>query len=252
MFKQRTYSALARRVPGRIIPLQSVGAYAHAFNLSARRVRGDGHGVAPRRRIAAMGELSGRPPHVSPKQSPTDVLTEASFEKLLVALGGDRETAGQKYEHLRRGVVRFFEWRGCRSADEYADEVLDRAARKLAEGADVPDVFPYVRGIARFVLKQFWRDQEKERKALRESPPPVLEPTAERDRRLACIDRCLECLAADERELLLAYYRDDKRQKIDNRKDLAERLGVPAPTLRMRAHRLRVRLEACVRDCTKV
>jgi hypothetical protein len=172
---------------------------------------------------------------VSPRPSSPSVLTETSLERLLAALDGNRETAGQKYETLRRGMVRFFEWRGCWSPEEYADEAIDRTARKLAAG----------------VLKEFRRNQERQQTALHEFRQRTTPGASSERGALGCIDKCLEALAADERELILAYYRDDKRQKIDNRRGLANRLGIPACTLRMRAHRLRARLEVCVGDCMR-
>ena len=54
-------------------------------------------------------------------------LTQTSLDRLLMSLDPDREVAGRKYETLRKGVVRFFEWRGCRSAEEYADEAINMA-----------------------------------------------------------------------------------------------------------------------------
>jgi DNA-directed RNA polymerase specialized sigma24 family protein len=188
---------------------------------------------------------------VSARPSSPSVLTETSLERLLAALDGNRETAGQKYESLRRGVVRYFEWRGCWTPEEYADEALDRAARKLEAGAAIRDIYPYVLGVARFVLKEFRRDQERQEAALREFRQRTLPGESSERISLGCIERCLEALAADERELILAYYRDDKRQRIDNRKGLAELLGIPMCTLRMRAHRLRARLEVCVGDCMR-
>ena len=178
-------------------------------------------------------------------------LTQTSLERLLASLDPDREAAGQKYETLRKGVVRFFEWRGCRLAEEYADEAIDRTARKLEAGEEIRDVYPYVIGVARYVLKEAHRDQEKKRLAFRELRQVPTPSRPDADPRLACLETCLEALSAENRDLLVTYYRDEKRAKIDNRKDLAERLGIPLATLRMRAHRLREKLEICAHDCTK-
>src|SRR5581483_554976 len=49
-------------------------------------------------------------------------LTQESFDGLLASLGNDHETAGRKYLEIRRNLVRLFEWRGCATPDEYADE----------------------------------------------------------------------------------------------------------------------------------
>jgi len=40
-------------------------------------------------------------------------LTTDTFARLLHCLDADRELAGEKYEDLRRLLIRFFEWRGA-------------------------------------------------------------------------------------------------------------------------------------------
>jgi hypothetical protein len=51
--------------------------------------------------------------------------------------------------------------------------------------------------------------------------------------------------------LILQYYSDDKREKIDRRLSLARRLSIPLNALRSRAQRIRNRLEECVNGCLK-
>jgi len=46
--------------------------------------------------------------------------------------------------------------------------------------------------------------------------------------------------------LILRYYQGEQRAKIENRRALAERLGLTINALRIRASRIRSRLEACV------
>src|ERR671938_30866 len=61
-------------------------------------------------------------------------LTAEAFTKLLARLDPDRERAGEKYEELRRTLVKFFEWRGAPFPEDQADETFNRVARKLDEG----------------------------------------------------------------------------------------------------------------------
>jgi DNA-directed RNA polymerase specialized sigma24 family protein len=63
--------------------------------------------------------------------------------------------------------------------------------------------------------------------------------------------QCLRELPSDSRRLITEYYRDEKRQKIDNRLSLANRLGIPLNALRSRAQRVRDKLERCVIRCCK-
>ncbi len=61
----------------------------------------------------------------------------------------------------------------------------------------------------------------------------------------------MQSLPAENRELIIEYYQEEKRAKIDRRKNLAERLGVPLNALRIRAHRIRAKLEECVHECVE-
>jgi hypothetical protein len=51
------------------------------------------------------------------------------------------------------------------------------------------------------------------------------------------------------REIILSYYQDERRAKIDRRKRLAEQLKISLDALRIRAHRIRKGLEKCIASC---
>ena len=72
---------------------------------------------------------------------------------------------------------------------------------------------------------------------------------AEEDHRLVCLRGCMGELDDDERELMLEYYTGEGRDRIRRRKALAENLDVAMNALRIRAYRLRKKLEDCVREC---
>jgi DNA-directed RNA polymerase specialized sigma24 family protein len=57
------------------------------------------------------------------------------------------------------------------------------------------------------------------------------------------LDRCLRTLTPDERRLVLSYYGNGRHE--DRRRQLAIALGITPTTLRVRAHRLRQRLQQC-------
>ena len=76
-----------------------------------------------------------------------------------------------------------------------------------------------------------------------------MDDAQEKERRLACLDHCLHGLPADSRELIVEYYREDKRGRIETRRALAERLGVRSEALANRAQRVRDKLERCVNTC---
>jgi DNA-directed RNA polymerase specialized sigma24 family protein len=69
--------------------------------------------------------------------------------------------------------------------------------------------------------------------------------------RIECLRTCLQNLPVENRELIVEYYQGEKGAKIENRKRLTERFGVPVNTLRNRALRLREKLQGCVQNCLK-
>jgi DNA-directed RNA polymerase specialized sigma24 family protein len=182
----------------------------------------------------------------------TNSLDAAAFSRLLERLHADPEAAGHGYEDLRRSLRRFFDGRGVSPADDAADEALDRLGRKLVEGAEVNDVRAYVLGIARLVALERHRLPEVRHAAIDDSlgqrlaaPPPA----APEDPRLPCFDGCLGSLAADQRSFIVAYYAASGRARIDARATLAQTLAVTPNALRLRAQRLRDRIDGCIRQC---
>lgn len=86
----------------------------------------------------------------------------------------------------------------------------------------------------------------------REPVAPVDDDDApEDDQRRRCLNVCLAELTPQNRELIIEFYRDDKRDKINRRKALAERLGIPRNALGNRAQRLRDKLQECIEKCLR-
>lgn len=177
------------------------------------------------------------------------MLTSKSLESLLDHLGPDRTAAAERYEEIRRRLIRLFRWRGCDHADELADETINRVADKVAGGLEIQadDPFRYFCGVAHLVFKEILRRERRARAALDEvrhlpSPP---DPDDE-DERLAWLRECLGSLSQDHRQLILDYQRGEGGERIRRRREIAERLAIPMNALRIRVHRIRVRLEECV------
>ena len=179
-------------------------------------------------------------------------LTQEAFDKLLIALGGgDRESGSEKYLEIRSNLTRFFEWRGCSFPEDHADETINRIAKKVAEGEEILNPSGYAMGVARLLLLEILKSRQREQSALTEigqASEPIAESVDGEDR-LECLRDCLQTLSADNRELILQYYQGEKSEKIQNRKRLIDRLGISVNTLRMRALRLRDRLQGCVEQC---
>ena len=176
-------------------------------------------------------------------------LTQEAFDKLLHALDGDRERAGNIYQETRSNLIRFFEWRGCPFPEDHADETINRVAKRILEGEDVRDVPKYFFGVARLLFLEIQKARARELKALNNLPEAELSFHDSDEARLDCLRHCLGGIAPDQRDLIIGYYQGEKSNKIKNRQILAERLRVSIGTLRMRALRLREQLEVCVQKC---
>lgn len=179
-------------------------------------------------------------------------LTQEAFDGFLNALGPDREDAGRRYLEIRANLVRLFEWRGCPAPDDYADEVINRCARKIGGGETIRDVATYSIGVARMLVKEMSRDAASRTGSLEQAPEPrsaPADPESGDGDREDCLRRCLNGFSAENREFILRYYQGEKSDKINNRKGLERLFGIAAGTLRMRALRLREKLQACMEQC---
>lgn len=155
-------------------------------------------------------------------------LTQEAFDRLLAWLDRDRERAGEKYEQIRSRLIKIFTRRGCSVAEELTDETIDRVSRKVIEIADsyVGDRALYFYGVATNVHLEYVK-QPKAKPLPQPDAPEVLE------RNYICLERCLEQLGSQHRNLVIEYYRSEKRAKIDHRRMLAGQQGISVNTLRI-------------------
>ena len=170
-----------------------------------------------------------------------------SFDLLLQRLGQGGEGA-LGYERLRNRLVAFFRLRFPAQAEALADDVLDRLARRLAEGTVVDSLAGYALGIARLVsLEESHRQQKLRRAATETLRDAVSQSEAEPDPILPILQACLQSLGADSAAFILEYYgADTGAKRIERRQRMAESSGVSVNALRNRALRIRLALEKCV------
>jgi len=185
-------------------------------------------------------------------------LTQLAFSRLLTWLDDGTESEGESYIEMRRRLVSYFDRRNRPFADELADETLNRIGRTLEKSGSIAVTPParYCYVVARFVLLEDIRRGRRivpvdEARTAAFSDPVDGEAQSARDRRFECLDRCLDTLQPDQRELAVEYYKDAKRQRIDRRKNLARRLGITMNALGIRACRIRSTLETCVDSCCR-
>ena len=183
------------------------------------------------------------------------VLTQDAFDTLLDWLDADRERAGSKYEAIRLRLIKIFTCRGCSEAEELADETINRVSARVAELASSYEGDPalYFYGVSQKVHLEYLRGYHKKQADLAvdsvtlNAAPISLDDDIEPE--YECLERCLEHLPADSRKLVLEYYQQERHAKIEHRKLLATELGIAVNALRIRAHRIRLVLQQCVRDC---
>ena len=178
-------------------------------------------------------------------------LTKEAFDGLLNWLDPNRERAGMRYETIRLGLVKMFAGRGCASAEELADETINRVAVKLPEiragYAGNPEKYFY--GVAKLLYHEYKRRTEK-LVPLPDDLPARAAPDAHDDLTQVCMRNCVRNLPPDQRELLRQYYQE-KTSSAAQRKALAARLEITLDALRVRVFRIVQRLEACVDRCRR-
>jgi RNA polymerase sigma factor (sigma-70 family) len=184
------------------------------------------------------------------------VLTQNAFDRLLDWLDRDRDVAGRKYETIRLRLIKIFTCRGCSEADDLADETINRVAARVSQIVRDYEGEPssYFYGVAQKVYLEYLRKFRARQADVPVDSPinnPVIRTSFDEDIEPSyqCLDRCLEHLPSSNRQLVLEYYQQERKAKIDHRKRLAAEMGIAVNALRIRAHRIRRRLEQCVHTC---
>lgn len=190
------------------------------------------------------------------------VMTSDAFARLLEWLDDGENSEGQTYLEMRQRLVAFFDRKNCLNPDELADETLNRVARRLEEEgkieSDAPAKYCYI--TARFVFMESRRGADKKSVPLDDvlRQPTSGQFTAKEDdekklkeKMLDCLEHCTGKLEEANREIIINYYYGEERVKIENRRALAEKLGISTNALTIRACRIRDKLEGCVGKCAK-
>ena len=175
-------------------------------------------------------------------------LRQTDFDRLLSWLDPNPDRAGELYEKIRWRLIAILASRGCRVPEELADETVDRVARRVVdiETNYVGDKSLYFLGVMNNVHHEYLK-----RPRLTELPPPP-EDSAAREQTYLCLDKCIEKLTPHAREIIEQYYAADKSAKITMRKRIAARFGISNSNLRLRALRIRAKLQVCIERCLEV
>jgi DNA-directed RNA polymerase specialized sigma24 family protein len=176
-----------------------------------------------------------------------DSISQDQFNRLLYWLDVEREQAGIRYEFIRKRLIKIFVCRGSAIAEELADLTINRVAHKLPEiqATYTGDPARYFCGVAANIFRESLRKAKISAATL-----PVVAPSdKDGERDYACLEECIGKLPHFERDLVISYYQQEKHEKIDNRRKLAERLGLGLNALRIKACHIRARLRECVEKC---
>lgn len=170
---------------------------------------------------------------------------------------------GIRYLEMRRRLVSYFDRKNCATPDEFADETLNRVARRLEEEGEIVSETPakYCYIVAHFVFLEHLRAIKKSDKSFADSrltPSAVIPGPEDEDKKktkekmLNCLEECTSNLEPQNKEIITRYYLGTGRRKIENRIMLAKDLSITMNALTIRACRIRDKLEACVRQCATV
>jgi hypothetical protein len=117
------------------------------------------------------------------------MLAGDALEIFLRYLDADRDRAGARYEEIRRRLLTFFRYNGCRHEEDLADDTLDRVMRRIGE-VEVRHLMSFIRGVARHVVSE--KQKRAKELSLHDVPEPVHraaneEREQEMDRRARCL-----------------------------------------------------------------
>jgi DNA-directed RNA polymerase specialized sigma24 family protein len=172
-------------------------------------------------------------------------VTREKFTSFLEWLNPDRDLAGEEYERLRFRLCTFFSQRQCRFADELADETINRVILKSSEER-IENKIAYCYGVAKNVFRESLR---KERTHLDIDDVTIAaKDPEEQSFSNECLDKCLEKLSPESRNLLLDYFSEAK-QAIELHRRISAGLATTQTALRMRVMRTKHKLKICVQEC---
>jgi DNA-directed RNA polymerase specialized sigma24 family protein len=139
--------------------------------------------------------------------------------------------------------------KGFSDAEHLADETIDRVIKRLPDIIDTYEGPParYFHGVARNVIFEASRPRE----IAIELPPIWVDPMPIKEQTLECLERCLQFMPVNKRDLILDYYLYEGHDKIEHHKSMAQELAISEGALRGRAHHIRAKLEGCVRECVE-
>ena len=170
-------------------------------------------------------------------------ISTESFEEILTWLDADRETAAAMYVQLRHDLIRTFVLHHCSdAAEDLTDEVFDRIANKVHYLRNTFDGNPrlYFYGVANNVIREHHK-RNKTHVSLENVNVSSIPIGADesKEKMQTILEDCLEELPKKDRQLILGYYRAEKKRDVQK---LAANLKISRGNLRVKLYRIRQRL----------
>ena len=182
------------------------------------------------------------------------VLSPDALDNLLEWLNPDRDLAAEKYELIRVRLIKIFICNHCAEAEELADETFNRVAAKIAELRSTWNGDPALcfYGFAQNICLE-WRRRALRHVQVEDAPSMAValsysENNGDDDEH-ECLEKCMKERGEDERTLLLEYFREKGKAKIEHHRQLAADRLITVNALRIRVHRILRILRKCVFDC---
>ena len=172
---------------------------------------------------------------------------EEALIEFLRRLRPDSPSTEQAYQTTRLKLEFFFRWKRCHDPQDLADETIRRLVAKLKDQSinvnaiDSPSgyLYTFAKNVYREYVRQSIKDQKLAKGLLAEWPQFVGEQED-------CRVECLKELAPQDAELMIAYYADP-----EERDKLLDAGHFNLSSLRVRIHRIKMKLKACYKECLK-
>jgi len=179
--------------------------------------------------------------------------TKEDFDRFLTWLDPDPEKAALRYTEVHHSLAMIFTARGCDQSEELADEAINRVAHRLEKMIDTYEgpPYPYLVRVANNLASEHKGKTGKITSLPEDFYLETQSPDEELEQTFACLDRCMEKLHPTKRQLVLEYYQENKKAKIERRKKIAASLDIPINALRIRMCRTRDGMRECVLRCLK-
>jgi DNA-directed RNA polymerase specialized sigma24 family protein len=181
-------------------------------------------------------------------------ITQEDLARLLGWLAPDEEEAARKYEEIRKGLIKFFHFRGCADPETLADETFNRVSIKIA-AVEFDGNVKQITYFYSFASKIYLEDLT-ERKKIAAKSKQIASKFEKKDKLdktnssgAVCLEKCLAKHPPQERQILLKYYSFGKNEKTEMRKKLADEQGINLEYLHTKISRLRKTVGECVRKC---